>query len=60
VTGGRLVDLRLPGDLTLHGVTRPVVFPVQARWDGAAIQVAASMTLRRPDFGLEVPSLAPR
>jgi polyisoprenoid-binding protein YceI len=57
VTGGRVVDLRLPGDLTLHGVTRPVAFPLQARWDGAAIQVAGSMELRRPDFGLEVPSL---
>jgi polyisoprenoid-binding protein YceI len=57
VSGGLVVDLRLPGDLTLHGVTRPVVFPVQARWDGAAIQVAGSMELRRPDFGLEVPSL---
>jgi polyisoprenoid-binding protein YceI len=57
VSGGRVVGLRLPGDLTLHGVTRPVVLPVQARWDGAAIQVAGSMELRRPDFGLEVPSL---
>jgi hypothetical protein len=57
VTGGRVVDLRLPGDLTLHGVTRPVDFPLQARWDGTSIQVAGSMELRRPDFGLEVPSL---
>jgi len=47
----------LPGDLTLHGVTRAVVFPLQARWDGATIQVAGSMQIRRPDFGLEVPSL---
>jgi Tol biopolymer transport system component len=47
----------VPGDLTLHGVTRPVVFPLQARWDGATIQVAGSMQIRRPDFGLEVPSL---
>jgi len=57
VSGGRVVDLRLAGDLTLHGVTRPVVFPLQARWDGASIQVAGSMPIRRADFGLEVPSL---
>lgn len=50
VSGGRVVDLRLPGVLTLHGVTRPVVFPLQARWDGATIQVAGSMGIRRPDF----------
>ncbi len=54
---GRVLDLRLPGELTLHGVTRPVVIPVQARWDGATIQVAGSLQIRRDDFGLRVPEL---
>ena len=58
VSGGRVVELRLPGDLTLHGVTRAVEFPVQARWDGATIQVAGGTRIRRADFDLEVPSLA--
>jgi hypothetical protein len=44
-------------ELTLHGVTQPVTFPLQARWDGATIQVAGSMPVRRSDFGLQVPSL---
>jgi polyisoprenoid-binding protein YceI len=57
VSGGRVLSLELTGELTLHGVTRPVSFPLQARWDGATIQVAGSMPLRRADFGLEVPSL---
>jgi polyisoprenoid-binding protein YceI len=57
VSGGRVVELRLPGALTLHGVTRPLEFPVQARWDGAAIQVAGGTRIRRADFDLEVPSL---
>jgi Tol biopolymer transport system component/polyisoprenoid-binding protein YceI len=57
VAGGRVVALELPGELTLHGVTRQVVFPLQARWDGAAIQVAGSMPVRRADFDLQVPSL---
>jgi polyisoprenoid-binding protein YceI len=57
VSGGRVLSLELPGKLTLHGVTRPVVFPLRARWDGATIQVAGSMPLRRADFGLQVPSL---
>jgi polyisoprenoid-binding protein YceI len=56
-SGGKVVELRLPGTLTLHGVTRPLVFPVQARWDGATIQVAGSTQIRRKDFDLEVPSL---
>ena len=58
VSGARVVELRLPGDLTLHGVTRAVEFPVQARWDGATIQVAGGTRIRRADFDLEVPSLA--
>jgi polyisoprenoid-binding protein YceI len=58
VSGARVVELRLPGDLTLHGVTRAVEFPVQARWDGATIQVAGGTRVRRADFDLEVPSLA--
>ncbi len=55
--GGQVVRVQLPGDLTLHGVTRPVVVPLEARWDGPTIQVAGSLEIRRRDFGLEVPSL---
>jgi polyisoprenoid-binding protein YceI len=58
VSGARVVELRLPGTLTLHGVARPIDFPVQARWDGATIQVAGGTRIRRADFDLEVPSLA--
>jgi dipeptidyl aminopeptidase/acylaminoacyl peptidase/polyisoprenoid-binding protein YceI len=47
VSGARVVELRLPGDLTLHGVTRAVEFPVQARWDGTTIQVAGGMRVRQ-------------
>ena len=57
VSGGRVVSLKLPGELTLHGVTRPVDFPLQARWDDAIIQVAGSLPVRRADYGLQVPSL---
>jgi polyisoprenoid-binding protein YceI len=57
VSGARVVELRLPGTLTLHGVAKPLEFPVQARWDGPSIQVAGSARIRRADFGLEVPTL---
>ena len=57
VTGAKVVSLRLPGTLTLHGVARPVEFPVEARWDGPTIQVAGGTRVRRTDFGLEVPNL---
>jgi polyisoprenoid-binding protein YceI len=38
VSGARVVELRLPGTLTLHGVAKPLEFPVQARWDGPSIR----------------------
>jgi polyisoprenoid-binding protein YceI len=57
VSGARVVELRLPGTLTLHGVAKPLEFPVQARWDGPSIQVAGSARIRRADFGLAVPNL---
>jgi polyisoprenoid-binding protein YceI len=57
VAVGRVLDLRLPGELTLRNVTRPVEFPVQARWDGGAVQVAGSLQIRRSDFQLQVPEL---
>ena len=52
-----MVRLRLPGTLSLHGVARPIEFPVEARWDRATIQVAGGTRVRRADFGLEVPNL---
>jgi polyisoprenoid-binding protein YceI len=57
VSGARVVELRLPGVLTVHGVSRPVEVPLQARWDGDSIQVAGSARIRRAEFGLEVPTL---
>jgi hypothetical protein len=57
-SGARVVELRLPGDLTLHGVTRRLDFPVRAPWDGDSIQVAGGARIRRADFDLEVPTLA--
>jgi dipeptidyl aminopeptidase/acylaminoacyl peptidase len=38
-------------------VTRPVVLPVQARWDGGSIEVAGSVDISRDDFGIDVSGL---
>jgi polyisoprenoid-binding protein YceI len=54
---GQPVELMLNGKLTLHGVSRPVVLPVQARWDGDSIEVAGSLAISRDDFGLDVSGL---
>jgi polyisoprenoid-binding protein YceI len=54
---GRPIEFSLHGELTLHGATRPVVVPVQARWDGDSIQVAGSVRIAREDFGIDVSGL---
>jgi polyisoprenoid-binding protein YceI len=51
VTGdGR--DLTLAGDLTLHGVTRPLTLHVHLDIKGDALDVTGSTTLRQTDFGI--------
>lgn len=46
---GGTVAASATGSLTLRGVTRPVVFPLQAKRDGTEIAVAGSIPIR---FGL--------
>ncbi len=50
------LDAQATGDLTFHGVTRPVTFPLQAKLVGDTIVVVASTDLAFPDFGVDVPS----
>jgi dipeptidyl aminopeptidase/acylaminoacyl peptidase len=55
---GRVVDARVPGELTVRDVTREVTFEVQARWNGPTIQAAGSTEIERSDFGVETGGLA--
>jgi len=54
-TGG---DLKLAGDLTIHGVTRPVVLDVTEEgrgkdpWGGERLGFSATTKIKRSDFGL--------
>jgi polyisoprenoid-binding protein YceI len=52
-------DLAVAGDLTIHGVTRPVVFeaeepsaPTKDPWGGTRIGLSATTRINRKDFGL--------
>lgn len=56
---GKVVDVQATGDLTLHGVTREVTFPLQARWDGGQIAVVGSLEIAFADFDIVPPSLGP-
>jgi polyisoprenoid-binding protein YceI len=52
---GETLDVVAIGDLTLHGVTRPVELPLQARWDGTAIDVAGGTRLVLADYQIDPP-----
>ncbi len=49
---------RLTGDLTLHGVTRRVSFPMQVREEGEALHGTGSLRFKQSDFGIEPYSVA--
>lgn len=46
------------GDLTLHGVTRPVTFTVTARRNGAHLEVLGSVPVTFAEWSIPSPSLA--
>ncbi|MDQ4149321.1 MAG: YceI family protein [Actinomycetota bacterium] len=56
--GGSTVRLELPGELTLHGVTRPVTIPVEARFSGGRAHVVGSMMIAMSDFDITPPNVA--
>ncbi len=52
VRDGRAQDLTIRGDLTAHGVTKPVVFAGSARLAGDTLQAEVSTTLRMSDHDI--------
>jgi polyisoprenoid-binding protein YceI len=53
---GTPVELTAVGDLTLHGVTKPVSVPVQAAIGGDRIQAVASLDVALADYDIEKPT----
>ena len=54
---GTAADLTLVGDLTLHGVTKSVEIPAQARLADGQIQVQGSITFPLSDFDIVAPNI---
>jgi polyisoprenoid-binding protein YceI len=50
---------QLLGDLTVHGVTQPVVWQVTASFDGASVSGDATTTVQLTDFGMAPPKAGP-
>jgi polyisoprenoid-binding protein YceI len=58
LSDGQEVEARVPGRLTIHGVTSDVVVPVTVALDGGRAQVAGSISFPMADFDIEPPSIA--
>jgi polyisoprenoid-binding protein YceI len=52
---GRELSVTAKGDLTIHGQTRPVSFPLQAKLVRGTVVVVGSLDVTFSDFGVEVP-----
>lgn len=55
---GATIDVTLTGDLTIHGVTKRVSIPGQARLAEGRIEIVAALTFPFADFGMEAPNIA--
>jgi polyisoprenoid-binding protein YceI len=53
---GETVEVTATGDLTLHGVTRSVRIPLQARRTGDTIEVVGSVEIAFADYDIVAPS----
>jgi len=51
-------SLAATGNLTLHGVTKPISFTVTARHSGTTIEVLGSVPITFADFGIKNPSIS--
>jgi polyisoprenoid-binding protein YceI len=56
VPAGQQVQVTAVGDLTLHGVTRPVEIPLQAQWDGTTVDLAGGVGIVMADYAMDPPS----
>lgn len=53
---GKQVDVSATGDLTIHGVTKSVAFPLQAKLVNGTVVVVGSIDVTFSDYGVKVPS----
>ena len=54
---GQDLSATVTGELTLHGVTKAVEVPVQARWDGGTIEVVGSIPIVMADYDIDPPNV---
>lgn len=52
---GQTINVTATGELTLHGVTKTVQVPIEARLSGDVVTVVGSIEIRFADFSVEQP-----
>jgi len=52
---GQQVTIKVPGKLTIHGVTKDVTVTAKAQMNGDRIEIAGSVTANMSDFGVSPP-----
>ena len=55
--GGQTINVSATGALTIHGVTKTVTIPIDARVSGSQIELVGSITFPFSDFGMTPPSI---
>lgn len=54
---GSVTKIQAPGDLTIHGVTKPVTMPLELKASGSQVEVVGSLTFAFADFGMSAPNV---
>jgi len=57
-TGNNQYDLKIAGDLTLHGVTRPITIPTKVTVNGNDLRAQGEFSINRSDFKIKATSAA--
>jgi len=52
---GAKVNVDATGKLTLHGVTKTVTVPLEARWTGPTIEIVGTAPISLPDYKIDAP-----
>jgi len=53
---GQTIEASATGELSLHGVTKTVTVPIQARLAGDVVTVTGSIEIQFDDYGIEQPT----
>ena len=55
-TGADRYELKIEGNLTLHGVTRPITIPTEVALTGNDMRARGEFSIERDDFGIKATS----